>query len=218
MGLLVGERKRMNKGGRKERERERERDRARGGERFISVWLEWFCERLVCPTIGIMSERLLTHLYLFLFLFFLHSCFNAFNRINLSVMNVIGVLFGKKYNYIMMQFRQYLSIYLSIYVCIIVCASLFVLVHPSICFRSIYLSIYPHASIYLFLLVLSVSQLISISVNFYLSFYEWVYIIISFCSPIVQDTWVQSQVESYQRLKKWHLMPPRLTLSIIKYR
>ena len=28
---------------------------------------------------------------------------------------------------------------------------------------------------------------------------------------------VQSQVESYQRLKKWYLIPPCLTLSIIKY-
>ena len=38
------------------------------------------------------------------------------------------------------------------------------------------------------------------------------------CSPMVQETWVQSQVESYQRLKKWYLMPPCLTLSIIRYR
>ena len=30
--------------------------------------------------------------------------------------------------------------------------------------------------------------------------------------------WVQSQVESYQRLKKWYLMPPCLTPSIIRYR
>ena len=29
--------------------------------------------------------------------------------------------------------------------------------------------------------------------------------------------WVQSRVESYQRLKKWYLMPPCLTLSIIRY-
>ena len=31
------------------------------------------------------------------------------------------------------------------------------------------------------------------------------------------ETWVQSQIESYQRLKKWYLMPPCLTLSIIRY-
>ena len=36
------------------------------------------------------------------------------------------------------------------------------------------------------------------------------------CSPIAQETGVQSQVESYQRLKKWYLIPPCLTLSIIK--
>ena len=37
------------------------------------------------------------------------------------------------------------------------------------------------------------------------------------CSPRAQETWVQSQVESYQRLQKWYLMPPCLTLSIIRY-
>ena len=34
------------------------------------------------------------------------------------------------------------------------------------------------------------------------------------CLPMA---WVQSQLESYQRLKKWYLMPPGLTLSIIRY-
>ena len=37
------------------------------------------------------------------------------------------------------------------------------------------------------------------------------------CSPMARETWVQSQVASYQRLKKWYLMPPCLTLSIIRY-
>ena len=32
------------------------------------------------------------------------------------------------------------------------------------------------------------------------------------------EIWVQSQVESYQRLRKWYLMPPCLTLNIIRYR
>ena len=32
-----------------------------------------------------------------------------------------------------------------------------------------------------------------------------------------RETGVQSQVESYQRLKKWYLMQPCLTLSIIRY-
>ena len=36
------------------------------------------------------------------------------------------------------------------------------------------------------------------------------------CSPMAREIWVQSQVESYQRLKKWYLMPPCLTLSIIR--
>ena len=37
------------------------------------------------------------------------------------------------------------------------------------------------------------------------------------CSPMVGETSVQSQVESYQRLKKWYLMPPCLKLSIIRW-
>ena len=37
------------------------------------------------------------------------------------------------------------------------------------------------------------------------------------CSPMFQEAGVQSQVESYQRLKKCHLMPPCLRLSIIYY-
>ena len=42
---------------------------------------------------------------------------------------------------------------------------------------------------------------------------------IDVCKLLLLDrkTWVQSQVESYQRLKKWYLMPPCLTLSIIRY-
>ena len=37
------------------------------------------------------------------------------------------------------------------------------------------------------------------------------------CSPMVRETRVQSQVKSYQRLKKWYLIPPCLPLSIIRY-
>ena len=37
------------------------------------------------------------------------------------------------------------------------------------------------------------------------------------CLPIVWETEVQSQVKSYQRLKKWYLIHPYLTLSIIRY-
>ena len=37
------------------------------------------------------------------------------------------------------------------------------------------------------------------------------------CSSMGLETGVQSQVESYQKLKKWYLIPPCLTLSIIRY-
>ena len=36
------------------------------------------------------------------------------------------------------------------------------------------------------------------------------------CSPMVREIRVQSQVSSYQRLKKWYLIPSCLTLSIIR--
>ena len=37
------------------------------------------------------------------------------------------------------------------------------------------------------------------------------------CSPMVRETGVQSRIETYQRLKKWYLITPCLTLSIIRY-
>ena len=37
------------------------------------------------------------------------------------------------------------------------------------------------------------------------------------CSPMARKTWVQSRVELYWRLKKWCLISPCLTLSIIRY-
>ena len=36
-------------------------------------------------------------------------------------------------------------------------------------------------------------------------------------SPMARETGVQSQVESYQRLKKCYMIPPCLTLSIIRH-
>ena len=36
-------------------------------------------------------------------------------------------------------------------------------------------------------------------------------------SPTIRETWVQSQVASYQRLWKWYLIPACLTLSNIRY-
>ena len=37
------------------------------------------------------------------------------------------------------------------------------------------------------------------------------------CSTMVRETSVQSRIESYQRLLKWYLIPPFLTLSTIRY-
>ena len=46
---------------------------------------------------------------------------------------------------------------------------------------------------------------------------HWLLKICRSCLPMAQETRVQSQVESYQRLKKWYLILPCLTLSIIRY-
>ena len=51
--------------------------------------------------------------------------------------------------------------------------------------------------------------------------YIYIYIYIYICYRAL--AWLlecssMAQVESYQRLKKWYLMPPCLTLSIIRYR
>ena len=40
--------------------------------------------------------------------------------------------------------------------------------------------------------------------------------IVSAGSPFIRGTWVQYQVEKYQRLKKWYFMPPYLALSTIR--
>ena len=37
------------------------------------------------------------------------------------------------------------------------------------------------------------------------------------CSPMVLETCVQSHVASYQKLSKWYLITPCLTLSDIRY-
>ena len=37
------------------------------------------------------------------------------------------------------------------------------------------------------------------------------------CSPMDRQSGIQSQVELYQRLKKWCLLPLYLTLSIIRF-
>ena len=58
-----------------------------------------------------------------------------------------------------------------------------------------------------------------------ISFVElWILRTISFritfpieCSPMVLETRVQSQVESYQRLKRWYVIPPCLTLIMLRY-
>ena len=46
----------------------------------------------------------------------------------------------------------------------------------------------------------------------FLAFHFWLE-----CSPMAREIWAQSQIESYQRPKKWYLTISCLTLSIIRY-
>ena len=60
--------------------------------------------------------------------------------------------------------------------------------------------------------ILNTFKVLKINSN-YQSVFNYIYIYIAH----VWESKVQSHVESYQRLKKWYLMPPCLTLSIIRY-
>ena len=49
---------------------------------------------------------------------------------------------------------------------------------------------------------------------------QWTFlapIMVKWIECSLQETWFQSQVASYQKLLKWYLIPPCLTLSIIRY-
>ena len=51
----------------------------------------------------------------------------------------------------------------------------------------------------------------------YIEYWDNIGRILIECSPVTSETGVQSQVESYQKFKKWYLIPPCLTLRIIRY-
>ena len=130
--------------------------------------------------------------------------------------------------------------YVCVYVCVCVCVCVCVRILLSGClsrysclsqtvtfFRVIYfsqvlsLSIYIYIYIYIYMyMCLCVWVHIFIYLSLFLSIYFSLYRTLAWwleCLPMARETWVRSQVESYQRLKKWYLMPPCLTLSIIRY-
>ena len=64
----------------------------------------------------------------------------------------------------------------------------------------------------------SIKYFITIFVFYnYIPFSKWPMGLVVECLPKVRETGVQSKVESNQRLKKWYLIPPCLTFSIIRY-
>ena len=76
-----------------------------------------------------------------------------------------------------------------------------------------------HTHIYMYLIYINI-----IKQNLTNEFIIYIYIYITGslawsveCSPMVRETWVQSQVASYQKFLKWYLIPPYLTLSNIRY-
>ena len=84
-------------------------------------------------------------------------------------------------------------------------------------FRQI--TIYSFTTVYVcmyvcMLLYLCFSLFLSLSLS--LSLYHPIGTLVD-CLPMVHKVWVQTMVYSYRRLKKWYLIPPCLTLGIIRY-
>ena len=75
---------------------------------------------------------------------------------------------------------------------------------------STYWYVYPSTRISIYLSSMSVCQ-------YGIAFVAITSLVSKECSPMAQETGIQSLVESYQRIKKWYLMSPCLTLSIISY-
>ena len=63
--------------------------------------------------------------------------------------------------------------------------------------------------------ILNKSPFVSTRLNVFRIFLQTLVILILNPAPVAWETWFQSQVESYWRLKNWYLMPPCLTPSII---
>ena len=94
-----------------------------------------------------------------------------------------------------------------------------------VCNFCIYIYIYIYTYIYIYIYIYVHTHIyIYIYIYIYICIYIYIYIYIYNrtlawwlkCSPVAWETWVHSQVELYQRLKKWYLMPPCLALSIIR--
>ena len=60
---------------------------------------------------------------------------------------------------------------------------------------------------------------VCVCVYIYMCIYIYIYPIYKWvqCSPMAWETGVQSEVEPYQRFKKWYLMLPCSILIIIRY-
>ena len=89
----------------------------------------------------------------------------------------------------------------KIYLCSILPLSSFI-ISISVCYLSLSECLYIHLShIYIYIYIYGTGSLA-----------KWVE-----GSQMVWETWLQSQVASYQRLSKWYLIPPCLTLSNLRY-
>ena len=100
----------------------------------------------------------------------------------------------------------YISVYIYVYIYMYVC----------IIYMHVYIRIYIYKYVYIYVYIyIYIFVYIYIYVCIYcICTYIYMYVYIS---PMARETCVQSQVESYQRLLKWYLMPPCLTLSFIRY-
>ena len=89
-------------------------------------------------------------------------------------------------------------------VCVCVCVSVYIYLY-------IYTHSHTHTHTYIYIYV-CVCECVYIYIYIY-----WLNEYVD-CSPMVQETGVRSQVESYRRLKKWYLILPCLALRNIRLR
>ena len=110
------------------------------------------------------------------------------------------------YIYIYTHTHIYLSIYIYVCVCVCVCESMYVCIYIYI--MCVYIYIHLYICVYL-----------SMYASPYIYLYIYTGLLVSWveCSPKVRETWVQSQVPSYQRLLRLFLIPPCLTPINIRY-
>ena len=100
---------------------------------------------------------------------------------------------------------------MCVYVCACVCTSVYGCIR-----QSKYVCVFMYEKL-LLCVCMKVCVCVCVCVNIYIYIYIYSLVKRVKCSPMVWGPRVHSQAVSYQRLQKWYLIPPCLTLSNIRY-